>query len=214
MLVERLDQPFESAQIVGCPRHGVVLRDVQTRSEPRKPLRSVVRLRAVVIHEYLVIASIAEEGAAERPDVGRCPDPARGLGVEVAELLQISVLLFGEKVDAHRGSHFDRAVRWLVLFPCLERFTVVTGASASRRTFCGTVAEDELAVVFSTNDIRFTARGFHSWSDRSASGLPSSLARTLAHAIPLCRRMFFSKRVSSAWSRFSCSLAFMVVGLA
>ena len=37
MLVERLDQSFESAQIVGCSRHGVVLPEIQTRSEPRKP---------------------------------------------------------------------------------------------------------------------------------------------------------------------------------
>src|SRR5689334_7993539 len=75
------------------------------RSDPQQAAEAscrVVRLHAVVVDEDLVVSAVAEEGAAERTHVGRRHDPARGLGVELAELLQRAVLLLGEHFDAER----------------------------------------------------------------------------------------------------------------
>ena len=115
-----------------------------------------------MINEYLSIASIAEEGSSECSNVSWRLDPAGSLDIKLTELLQLSVLLFRQKFDAHRGSHLDCAVLRLVLLPGLTRFSVVTGTSASYRTFCGAVTEGEVSgVLILANDIRFTACGLH-----------------------------------------------------
>lgn len=51
----------------------------------------------------------------------RCLDPAGRLGIELTELLQVSVLLLGQLVDAHRGSQFDSTVSG-----CLAESNVVS----------------------------------------------------------------------------------------
>src|SRR5678815_3620463 len=103
---------------------------------------SVLRLRAVVVHEHLAVAAIAEEGSTELPELRRCLDPARRLGVELAQLLQRSVLFLGQQIDAHGGRHVDRASRRLVLFPGCKRFLVVADAPAPGGALCRAVAED------------------------------------------------------------------------
>ena len=55
----------------------------------------VVRLRTVVIHEDVVKAAIAKEGAFEFPDFRRCLHPAGRLRIELSEFLQLSILFFG-----------------------------------------------------------------------------------------------------------------------
>ena len=54
----------------------------------------IIRLSSIVIHEHFPIASITEEGAAERPNIRRRFDPARSLHIKVTESLQFSILLF------------------------------------------------------------------------------------------------------------------------
>jgi hypothetical protein len=53
--------------------------------------RCVVGLRAVVIDEYLAVASIAKQGAAERANVLRRVDPTGCLRIELVEPLQLAV---------------------------------------------------------------------------------------------------------------------------
>lgn len=122
----------------------------------------VVRLHAIVINEDLAIAPVTEQGAAEGPHLGWRVDPAGGLQVEVAELLQGAVLRFGQQVDAHGGGHFDGAVVGLVLFSGGSGFAVVAGASAAGGAFWGAVAEREVAGLgVVADDVGFAACGFH-----------------------------------------------------
>ena len=122
----------------------------------------VVRLHAIVINEDLAIAPVTEQGAAEGPDLGWRVDPAGGLQVELAKLLQGAVLRFGQQVDAHGGGHFDGAVVGLVLFSGGSGFAVIAGASAAGGAFWGAVAEGELAGLgVMADDVGFAACGFH-----------------------------------------------------
>src|SRR5690348_10640191 len=61
---------------------------------PAKPSGRVVRFRAVVIQKHSIVAAITKDRAAELPDGGRRPDPARSLCVELPKLLQLAILLF------------------------------------------------------------------------------------------------------------------------
>src|SRR4028119_14991 len=79
--------------------------------------RRIVRLSAVVIHEHLSIASVAEEGSTERANIRRGLDPTGRLRIELAQLLQLSVLFLGQQIDPHFGSHFDSTALRLVLLP-------------------------------------------------------------------------------------------------
>ena len=102
------------------------------------------------------------KGSSERPDVRRRSDPAGSLRIEVAELLQFSVLFLRQKVDAHRGGHLDGAALRLVFFPRLERFTVVADTSAAGWALCGAIAERVAArLSVLADDVRFAARGLH-----------------------------------------------------
>src|SRR5690606_35432485 len=77
----------------------------------------IVRLRAVVVHEHLAIAAVAEQCPAECAHITRCLDPAGSLRIEFAELLQLLVLFLRQQVDAHCGSHLDSIALRLVLLP-------------------------------------------------------------------------------------------------
>ena len=55
---------------------------------------SIVRFRAVVIHENSVVAAITKEGAAEFSDIRRCFHPARRFRIEISKFLQLSILFF------------------------------------------------------------------------------------------------------------------------
>lgn len=74
-----------------CPAFYCRDLDFKTAS---KTSSSVVRFRAIVIHEDSVVSPITEKRAAEFSDLRRCSHPARCFGVEISESLQLSILLF------------------------------------------------------------------------------------------------------------------------
>ena len=91
-------------------RGGAVNLDPWLDPEPAaKASCGIVGFSTVVIHEDTVIAAIAEERAAKIPDLGRRFDPARSLPIELSQLLQLSILMFREQLDAYRGCRFDGA---------------------------------------------------------------------------------------------------------
>src|SRR5882724_11323281 len=79
----------------------------------------IVRLRTVVIHEDMVEAAIAKEGALEFPDFRRCFHPARRFRIELSKFLQLSILFFRQKLDAHGSCHIHSGIFWPMFFPCL-----------------------------------------------------------------------------------------------
>jgi hypothetical protein len=97
-----------------------------------------------VVDEHAAVATVAEEGAAERPDVGRGLDPAGRLRVERAETLQRAVLVLGQQLDAHRRGHLDGAARRPVLLAGGERLGVVAQAPPTGRALGRAVAERDL----------------------------------------------------------------------
>src|SRR5579863_7174635 len=76
----------------------------------------VIGFRAIVIKENGTEAAIAKKGAAEFSDIGRRLHPARGFGVELSEFLQFAILLFRQKLDAHRRCHFFGVPLRFILF--------------------------------------------------------------------------------------------------
>src|SRR5581483_9867865 len=122
----------------------------------------IVGVGAVVIQENRVVAAIAEEGAAEFSDLRRCLHPTGRLRIELAKFLQLAILLFGEKFDAHGGRHAHGVVFGFVFFSCVQRFAVVAKASAPGGAFCGTIIKNIFArFLILTNYIRFAAGSFH-----------------------------------------------------
>src|SRR5579885_686184 len=99
--------------------------------------RAIETGRGVVINEDRIKAAIAEERAAQFPDLRRRLHPARSFRVEIPEFLQLSILLFRQNPDAHGGSHIERVPRRMnaLLFPRLLAFMVVTNTSAAFRSF-------------------------------------------------------------------------------
>ena len=59
---------------------------------PESP-SGVVRLGTVVVHEDRVVAAIAEQRAAELPDLGRCLHPAGRCRIELTKLLEPPILV-------------------------------------------------------------------------------------------------------------------------
>src|SRR4051812_37221602 len=82
---------------------------------PLKPERAtesasaVVRLCTVVVHEHAAETAVAKQSAAEFSHFRRCLQPARRFRIELAKFLQLAILLFGQKLDAHSGGHVHRA---------------------------------------------------------------------------------------------------------
>jgi hypothetical protein len=93
----------------------------------------VVRLGAVMVGEHVSVAAIAEDRASKLPDVGGRLHPARGLQIELAQHLQLSILLFRQQLDTHGGGHSEGAVFRFVLLPRCERLGVVAHAAAAFR---------------------------------------------------------------------------------
>src|SRR4051812_874505 len=60
----------------------------------------VIRLGAVVIGEDLAVAAVAEECATQAADALGRADPARCFAVELANCLQLAVLLLGQQGNA------------------------------------------------------------------------------------------------------------------
>jgi len=82
-----------------------------------EPPGTIVRFCTVVIHEDMVVAAIAKQGAAQSSYLSRCFHPARRLRIEISKLLQIQVLFFRQKLNPHGSSHISGAVFWFVFFP-------------------------------------------------------------------------------------------------
>lgn len=88
-----------------------------------------------MVGEDLVVAAITKEGTAELSNIRRCLHPARRFRVEIPKFLQFPILFLRQKLNAHRSRHIHSGIFWLVFFPCLQRFAVVTNTSAAFRTF-------------------------------------------------------------------------------
>src|SRR5690606_32405742 len=122
----------------------------------------IVGLGAVVIEEYVAVAAVAEEGAAARRDIGGRCDPARSRRVELAQRLQLAVLVFRQDFDAHLGGHAEGARLRLVLLARGQRFVVVANAPAAFRALGRAVDEDEAAGLGAApDDVGLAARAFH-----------------------------------------------------
>ena len=122
----------------------------------------VVGLCAVVIKEDRVVAAIAEEGTAEFSDWSRGLHPARCLRIEGSEFLQLSILLFGEKLNAHGGGHVHRAALGLVFFSRVQGFAVEAKAAAVFRALGGAIVKKVFArLLVMADNIGFTAGSFH-----------------------------------------------------
>src|SRR3989304_1190544 len=71
-----------------------------------------------MIHEDIVVAAITKEGAAEFSNIRRCFHPARRFRIEISKFLQLSILFFRQKLNAHGSCHIYSAIFWLMLFAC------------------------------------------------------------------------------------------------
>src|SRR5690606_908176 len=111
----------------------------QTAEAPR----GVVRLRPVVVHEHAAVATIAEERATQPAHVRRRLHPARRLQVEFAQLLQRTVLLLREQLDAHLIGHLHGTAVRLVRLAGPARLTVVADAAAPPGTLRRAVTEED-----------------------------------------------------------------------
>src|SRR5271157_173883 len=83
----------------------------------REPPGGIVRFRTVVIQENSVEAAITKEGAAEFSDIRRCFHPARRFRIEISKFLQLSILFFRQKLNAHGRCHINYVIFWSILFP-------------------------------------------------------------------------------------------------
>ena len=97
---------------------------------------AIVRLRTIVIHKDLAEAAITKESAAEFSNSSRCSHPARRLRIEISKFLQLSILFFRQKLNAHGRCHIDSVIFRFVFSPGFLAFAVVTHTSAAARTFC------------------------------------------------------------------------------
>src|SRR5579859_2496790 len=93
----------------------------------------IIRFGAVVIDENGVIAAVTKKGAAELSDRGRCLDPAGGLGVKVAEFLQLAILFFRKKLNPDGGRQVESAAFRLMFLAGVQGFTVIAKAAPSLR---------------------------------------------------------------------------------
>jgi hypothetical protein len=105
----------------------------------------VVRLGAVVVGEDGVEAAVAEEGAAELADFGGSLDPAGSFCVELAELLELAILVFGEELGAHGGGCVDGVVFGLGLFSGSPGGAVVAETAAVFGAFGGAIVKNKFA---------------------------------------------------------------------
>src|SRR5690606_21717395 len=121
----------------------------------------VVGLRAVVIDPDRSESVVAEDRAAEVPDLRRCEQPAGRLRIELAQLLETPVLGFIQEHGTHGLGQLDRARFRPVLLPRFQRLAVVADAPAPRRTLGGAVEEEVLAGGWvPAGDIGFAAAPF------------------------------------------------------
>ena len=95
----------------------------------------VVRLGTVVTHEDAAITAVTIERAAEFPHISRRLHPTRRLRIELSELLQLSILFLGQKLDAHGRGHVHGGGFRSMFLPRFQPFTVVANTCAAFRAF-------------------------------------------------------------------------------
>src|SRR4051812_20163609 len=81
---------------------------------------TVVRLRAVVIHEDTAKATIAKNSAAKFSNVSRRFQPSRRFRVKIPKFLQLLILLFRQKLNAHGRSQIHGTVFRFMFFPGIQ----------------------------------------------------------------------------------------------
>jgi len=88
-------------------------------------------------HEDMAVATIAKEGAAEVSNIGRCLYPALRFRIKFSKFLQLSILVFIQKLDTHSCCEINSITSWVntFLFSFFLPFSVVTNTSAAFRTF-------------------------------------------------------------------------------
>jgi len=134
-------------------------------SDPERTTKrpgGIVGLRTVVAHEDAAVATITIERATKFSDVRRRLHPTRCLLIKVSQFLQLEILFFGQKLNAHGRGHIRGRGFRSMFFPRLPPFPVVANTDAAFGSFHGTIKEDVFARLFIlTNDIRFAAGAFH-----------------------------------------------------
>lgn len=124
--------------------------------------RTVVGFGTIVIHEDLVVATVAKDGAAEIADFGRSEHPTRSFCVEISKRLKLTILLFGQDFDAHFRRHRKCVITGFVLLPCIKGPAVVTNAATPFRAFRRTIHKNVFARFFiMRNYIRLTTALLH-----------------------------------------------------
>ncbi len=82
-------------------------------------------------HKDMTVATIAKEAAAEFSNIGRCLYPALRFRIKLSKFLQLSILVFIQKLDTHRGCEINRVTSRVntFLFSFFLPFSVVTDTS-------------------------------------------------------------------------------------
>jgi hypothetical protein len=146
------------------------------------------------------IRDLAHDLGDDHSDVVRRLDPARRLGVERAELLQLAILLFGQELDAHGSGHPERAVLRLVLLAFVERFVVIADAPAARRAFRCTIVEKKFAgLLVVADDVRLAAGSFHFIERAELAGRGFEPCR---HSCPIDTRVAAHIPLEARFQRF------------
>ncbi len=88
-------------------------------------------------YEDTAIATIAKQGATEFSNLRRCLDPALRFRIKYSKSLQLSVLIFIQKLDTHSSCQINSVASRVntFLFPFLLPLSVVTDTSTAIRAF-------------------------------------------------------------------------------
>ncbi|MNN48583.1 hypothetical protein D3C81_1630710 [compost metagenome] len=115
-----------------------------------------------MVEEDFSVPVIAEKCSAQLPHLGRGLDPAGGFGIELAQLLQLTELVFRQDLDPHICSHSHCTIFRFVLLPGIQGFVVITHTSPSSGALRRTVHEDQLICsLIVPSHIRFSAGPLH-----------------------------------------------------
>ena len=88
-------------------RGGQSVQNFKSSLHPENP-RRVIRLRAVATDKNAAVTAITIQRAAEFSDVSRRFPPARRLRVKLSKFLELEILFFRQKLNAHgRSYNFD-----------------------------------------------------------------------------------------------------------
>lgn len=88
-------------------------------------------------HKDMAVATIAKQGTAEFSNISRSLDPALRLRIKFSKFLQLSILVFVQKLDTDSGCEINSVTSGVntFLFSFCLPFSVVTDTSAAFRTF-------------------------------------------------------------------------------